>query len=179
MSLDARELTPEDAPALRAFLTALPEEDRTFFWQDVSDPAVAEALAGDERRVRRCAVDEDGRIVAFASLVPGSDWSSHVADVVLVVAPEARRGGVGRALARGMLIEAVQGGFSKVSVHIAADNGGAITMFQGMGFQAEAQLRDQLRNPADGRLRDLVILAHLVDETHAAMLAGGLDEVGG
>ena len=44
-----------------------------------------------------------------------------------------------------------------------------------MGFQPEALLRDHLRDP-DGRLHDLVMLAHGVDEQWSAMLAVGLDD---
>ena len=122
-------------------------------------------------------VDGEGRIVTFAALVPGSDWSSHVAEVVLVVAARGRRAGVGRALARQMLLEAVQAGLKKITVNIAADNQAAIEMFTGIGFEGEALLRDHLRNPDDGLLRDLVMLAHLVDERYSAMQAAGLDEI--
>lgn len=177
MSFEVRALTADDAGALGDFLAGLPAEDRTFFWSDVTDPAVAREWAGDERRIRRAAFADGGGIVAFTALVPGTDWSSHVAEIVLVVAPDARRGGVGKALARAMLIEAIQQGFSKVTVSIAADNAGAITMFQGIGFQAEALLRDHLLNPDDLEKRDLVLLAHLVDETFSTMAAGGLGDV--
>jgi ribosomal protein S18 acetylase RimI-like enzyme len=178
--MKVRELTAEDAPRLRDFFTAIPGEDRTFFFQDVNDPAVAEEWAGDPRRIRRAAVDDDDdRIVAFAALKPGVDWSSHVADVVLVVAPEARRQGLGRTLARNMLIEAVEHGFKKVTVLIPSDNVGALEMFHGMGFEGEGLLRDQLCGPEDGVLRDVVVLAHLVDDTWSTMLSGGLDEAVG
>src|ERR1700745_3631425 len=120
--MEVREVTAENADALSAFFKALPAEDRTFFWSDVTDPAIAKRWACDPHRIRRCAVDGEGRIVAFAALVPGSDWSSHVAEGVLVVAAGARRGGVGRALARLMLLEAVQAGLKKITVNIAADN---------------------------------------------------------
>jgi ribosomal protein S18 acetylase RimI-like enzyme len=179
MNLNARELTADDAPALKAFFGALPAEDRTFFFEDVTDPAVAEAWASDERRLRRGAVDDDGKIVAFAALQPGVDWSSHVAEVVLVVAPAARRQGIGRTLARGILVEALEHDFKKVTVAIAADNDGAIQMFQTIGFEGEALLRDQLRSPEDGELRDMVILAHMVDDNWATMLSGGFDEAVG
>jgi L-amino acid N-acyltransferase YncA len=175
--MEVREVTAEDADALSEFFNGLPAEDRTFFWSDVTDPAVAQGWAGDPNRIRRCAVDGDGRMVAFAALVPGSDWSSHVAEMVLVVAAEARRGGIGRALARLMLLEAVKAGLKKITVNIAADNEAAIAMFTGIGFDGEALLRDHLRNPDDGQLRDLVVLAHLVDERYATMQAAGLDEI--
>ena len=177
MNHQVREMTAADAPALRDFFGSMPAEDRTFFFQDVNDPAVAWGWAGDERRLRRAAVDEQGRIVAFAALQPGVDWSSHVVDMVLVVAPEARRAGLGRTLARRMLLEAVEQGFKKVMVMIAADNEAAIQMFSKMGFEPEALLRDQLRSPEDGTLRDVVIVAHLVDEVWSTMLTAGFEEV--
>jgi L-amino acid N-acyltransferase YncA len=173
--VQTREVTEQDSDALRAFFAGLSAEDRTFFWEDVTDPAVATRWASDARRVTRCAT-EDGRIVAFTALTPGSEWSSHVAEMVLIVAPSARRGGLGRKLASGMLIEAMHRGFTKVTVNIAADNPGAIAMFQSIGFEGEALLRDHLKSPEDGVVRDLVMLAHLVDETYPTMLAAGLDD---
>jgi L-amino acid N-acyltransferase YncA len=176
MNFEVRELAAADIPALRDFFAAMPAEDRTFFFYDVDDPGVVAAYASDERRLRRCAVDEDGTIVALAALNRGVDWSSHVADLVLLVAPSARRQGLGRTLARTMLLEAVKNGFRKVTVMIAADSTGAVEMFHKLGFEGEALLRDQLRNPDDGELRDTVILAHMVDETWSTMLTGGFEE---
>jgi ribosomal protein S18 acetylase RimI-like enzyme len=176
MKPEVRELTAADTDALHEFFNAIPPEDRTFFFQDVTDRAVAEGWTADERKIRRAAIDEDGQILAFSALNPGVDWSAHTAEVVLVVAPRARRQGLGRALARGMLIEAVQHGFKKVSVLLPADNGAAIAMFQGIGFEGEALLRDQLCSPEDGELRDVVILAHLVDEQWATMRTGGFED---
>lgn len=170
-----RELDDQDTGALGAFFSAMPPEDRTFFFQDVNDPKVAQTWATDDRLLRRAAVDHDGRILGFTALRPGVDWSSHVAELVLAVAPDARRQGLGQTLARSMLIEAVNRGFKKVTVMIAADNAGAIEMFRRMGFQGEALLRDQLCSPEDQTLRDTVILAHLVDETWAALLTGGFE----
>lgn len=177
MSPQVRELTREDAAAVREFFASMPAEDRTFFYQDVEDPAVTDAWAGDERRLRRCVVDDAGRLLALAALQPGVDWTSHVADLVLLVSPEARGQHVGRTLARAMLVEALKHGYLKVTVMIAADNGRAVDMFTKMGFEGEALLRDQLRNPADGSLRDAVVLAHLVHETWASMSSGGFEDV--
>ncbi len=173
---EVRGLTSDDAPALRAFFLAMPPQDRTFFFQDVNDPTVADRWVGDERSVRRGAFSDDGRLVAFASLRPGTEWSSHVAEVVLVVGPDARRTGLGRALAGGMLSTALERGYRKVSVVIPAENTGAVEMFRKMGFDQEALLREQLCSPEDGSLRDVVVLAYLVDDTWAAVLPGGFEE---
>ena len=172
-----RELVAEDVDAVREFFAGMSAEDRTFFQQNVEDPAVIAAWAGDAGRIRRCAMDADGSLLALAALQPGQDWTSHVAELVLLVAPAARRRQVGRTMARAMLIEAVQHGFTKVTVMIAADNAGAIDMFRKIGFEAEALLRDQLRNPDDGTLRDTVILSHLVEDNWSAMITGGFEGV--
>lgn len=177
MNHEVRELTEADVPLLREFFAKIPDEDRTFFHQDVSDPVVVDSWASDPRRIRRCVVDEAGQIQALAALQPGVDWTSHVAELLLLVDPAARRQQLGRTLARTMLVEGLQKGFSKVSVMIAADNEGAIDMFQKLGFQGEALLRDQLKNPVDGTLRDTVILSHLVEDTWSTMLTGGFSEV--
>lgn len=174
-----REATERDAGALHEFFTSLPAEDRTFFWEDVNDPAVATRWASDDRRSPMCAIDENGRLAAFAALIPAAEWSSHVAELVLVVARWARRQGFGRALANAMLLAALRAGFTKVTVHVVADQAAVIAMFQGIGFQVEALLRDHLRSPETGQMHDLVILSHLVSETYPTMVAAGLDHATG
>lgn len=176
MSLEVRELTRADVPALRTFFAGMPQEDRTFFYQDVEDPTVIEEWAAGAGRIRRCAVDDGGRIVALAALQPGVDWTSHVAELLLVVDPNARRQQLGRTLARKMLIEALEHGLTKVTVMISAENEGAIDMFRKLGFEAEALLRDHLRDPKDGTFRDTVLLAHLAEEIWSTMLTGGFEE---
>lgn len=176
MNPEIRELTGSDAAALQEFLAAMPPEDRTFFFWDVDDPSLARMWACDARRHSRAAFDPQGRIVVFASLQPGVDWSSHVADLVLAVSPAHRRKGLGKSMARAMLVEALESGFRKVTVLLAADSEGAIDMFRSLGFEGEALLRDHLRSPEDGSLRDVIMLAHLVDETWSSMLTGGFEE---
>lgn len=173
-----RDATLKDAVAVRVFFAELTPEERTFFWDDLTEPTVVTRWVGDGRRNPMCVVDE-GRLEAFAALVPCTEWSSHVAELVLVVAGRARRNGHGRALAQAMLLGALRRGFTKVTVQVAADQPGAIAMFQSIGFQAEALLCDHLRDPETGQLRDLVILSHLVDETFSTMQAAGMDTVTG
>jgi ribosomal protein S18 acetylase RimI-like enzyme len=175
VTVRVRELGEDDGDALREFFAAVPAEDRTFFKDDVTDPGAGRRWVEDRRSVRRLAVDDDGAILAFAALSPGVERTSHVADLRLVVAARARGQGLGRAVARHMLLEAVRAGFKKVTVDVAAENTGAIQMFRGMGFVPEALLRDQLCDP-DGQLHDLVVLAHGVDETWAALATAGIGE---
>ena len=178
MNVELRTLGPANVDALHAFFASVPREDWTFFKEDVTDPAVAERWVSDERCVRRLAVDADGHIVAFAALHPGVGGSSHVASVTLVVAGPARRQGLGRALARQMLLEALRQGFKKVTVETPANNTAAVQMFRNIGFEPEALLRDHFYG-RDGELHDIVILAHAVDDTWSTMLMAGIDEAVG
>ena len=175
MKPQIRALCAADASALGEFFATMPAEDRTYFYWDVDDPSVTNAWTNEPRRHARGVFDPQGRLLAFAALQPGVDFFSHVGQLVLAVAPEQRRQGLGKALARMMLIEALESGLRKVTVMIAADNAGAIEMFGQLGFECEALLRDHLRSPADGALRDVVLLAHLADETWSTMLTGGFE----
>lgn len=51
----------------------------------------------------------------------------------------------------------------------------AIGMFEGLGFEPEALLRDHVRDKT-GALRDLVVLAHLVEGTWSGMATAGLED---
>jgi L-amino acid N-acyltransferase YncA len=176
MNIDVRAVQADDAEALLRFFADVPDEDRTFFKEEIGDARrVTEHWLADEPSLRRVVLDDQGRIVAFAALSPGVGRTSHVADLRLVVAAHARGRGLGRTVARRMFLEAVRHGFRKITVDIASDHEGPIRMFRELGFQPEALLLDQLCDP-DGQLHDLVVLAHAVDEQWSGMLTVGIDE---
>ena len=92
-----------------------------------------------------------------------------------LVDPARGGAGVGRRLARDALLGALDRNLSKIVVEVVADALPAIAMFEGLGFEPEALLRDHVRD-GQGRLRDLIVLAHSVDETWSGMAAAGLDD---
>jgi hypothetical protein len=51
-------------------------------------------------------------------------------------------------------------------------------MFAELGFTGEALLRDHIHD-GNGHYRDLVVLAHLVDDTRAAMDTVGINDESG
>jgi RimJ/RimL family protein N-acetyltransferase len=163
MSIDLRDVRPGDERALARFFPNVPVDDRTFFKEDITDPAaVAERWISDKMSVRWLAC-EGAAVVAFAALTPGVERMSHVGELRVVVAAHARNRGVGRLVARLTLAHAVKRGFRKVTIDIAAENAIAIRMFQELGFHAEALLRDQLLD-SGGLFHDVVVLAHAADE---------------
>lgn len=170
--MNVRPLENDDRDGLRAFFARISESDRTFFKDDVLDPAVVAGWLHDQRGRRLVAVDDgvggDGAIIGYAAVLPGFGWSSHVGELRLVVDPERRRAGVGKQLARQGLVTAIEMGRAKVVVDVIADHEGTIGLFSTLGFQAEALLRDHVRD-RDGEVHDLIIMGHLIEDTLSAM----------
>ena len=173
--MQIRKLEPGDADRLRAFLDATPEDDRTFFKEDLSDPAAVDALVTESRTPRFVAIDDAGRIVGYVRVLQGTGLESHVGEIRLVVAPSNRRSGVGRDLARCALVHSVKElKLRKLFVEVVAEQEPAINMFKKLGFTPEAILRDHLRD-RKGTFRDLLLLGHFVDENWAGLAGYGVD----
>jgi len=163
-----------DLDALMDFFGRVPESERTFFKEPVLDRQIVESWLSAERGRRGIAV-EDGRVAGYVAVIPLPGWSDHVGELRLVVDPEHRGRGLGRDLARWALLQAIECGLTKLVVEVVADQEGAVTMFQALGFQAEGLLRDHVRD-RDGDLRDLVLLAHPVADQWSAMETAGIED---
>jgi|1185.fasta_scaffold635764_2 L-amino acid N-acyltransferase YncA len=172
--MEIRRIDPADRPALERFLAAIPDADRTFLKEDVDDPGVVAAWVrpGEARSV---AVQDDGEVAGYLAVIPLHGWSSHVAEVRLVVAPDRRGEGVGRALARHAVLEALRLGIAKLVVEVIADQEALVSMFRELGFEPEALLADHVR-VRSGELRDLLVLAHSVEQQWASMSLTGIVE---
>ena len=169
--MEIRPIEPDDRDALVAFLHRIPEGDRTFFKEDVDD---AEVLDGWVRRgaARSVAID-GGVVVGYVAVIPLQGWSSHVGEVRVIVDPDHRGRGIGRALARHAVLQALELGLTKMVIEVVADQEAAVAMFRSHGFDPEALLKDHVRD-GNGDLRDLLILAHSVEASYASMTAAGI-----
>lgn len=168
---DIRAFEPSSRPAVERFLGRVPEGDRTFFKEDVTDPEILEAWTRPEN-TRLLAV-EDGEVVGYAAVIPLQGWSRHVGEVRVVVDPSRRHRGIGGALARQALRRALDLGLTKVVVEVVAEEDGTVALFRSLGFQPEALLRDHVRD-RNGDVRDLMILAHSVGEAYAGLVGAGI-----
>ena len=174
--MEIRPFAATDVPAVQALFQRIPEGDRTFFKEDVGDPDHVASWVGQPGR-RMLAVEGD-RVLGYVAVVPLTGWSSHVGEVRLVVDPGARGQGLGRELARRALIEALDLRLRKMFVEVVSTQVPAIGMFQAIGFQPEAVLRGHVQD-GDGEAHDLIVLAHLVDDTWAGLATAGIDEAVG
>jgi ribosomal protein S18 acetylase RimI-like enzyme len=167
------ELGPEHLPALTRFFDELPSGDLTFIKEDVTNPATLRSWIEHLDAVMRWVGLDGDAVVGFLAVRRLPGWSDHVGEIRLVVHPARRHAGLGTALARQALASGVRAGLRKLVVELVADQVGAQAMFAGLGFTGEALLRDHIRD-RDGALRDLVVLAHFVEETWSGMAALGL-----
>jgi ribosomal protein S18 acetylase RimI-like enzyme len=170
------ELSREHIEPLSRFFADLPDRDRTFIDEPVSDPHIVAALTARPGKRWVALDDSDAAAVAgFVSIRPHSGWSNHVATLNLIVHPNHRHSGVGTTLARHALTSSLKEGLRKVQVEIAADHESALTMFAELGFTGEALLRDHIHD-GNGHYRDLIVLAHHVEDTRAAMDIVGIND---
>ena len=173
---EIRKVRPDDEPAVERFLTRIPEGDRTFFKEDVTDPAVLEAWT--KPGAGRSVALEGDEVVGSVALVPLTGWSSHVAELRVVVDPDHRGSGIGRDLSRHAVLEALDLGLKKIVVEVVADQESATAMFRALGFHPEALLKDHIRDQR-GELHDLMILAQVPEEAFQTLAAAGIAEAQG
>ena len=76
------------------------------------------------------------------------------------------------------MLQALSHGLTKLTVEVVADQDGAVAMFGALGFQAKGFLRDHVRDH-DGILRDLILLAHPVEDHWSAMATAGIPDATG
>jgi|SRR5947199_4387070 len=173
-SVAVRLMAQADGVAFARFLSNVPAGERRFLKESQQEATTAfdVDLRPDTRVRRLVAVEPDGDVVGFAGAFPGSGWSSHVAELRVLVSATCRRRGVGRALARAALVEAFDLGCSQAYVEVVAEQEELVAMFQDMGFEPTALLPDFVRDGA-GDFHDLMLLTHRTDDQRGV----GLEEL--
>jgi L-amino acid N-acyltransferase YncA len=171
--MEIRQLEARDRTAVERFIERVPERDRTFFKENVEDPDVIAAWT--RPGAARAVALEGDDVVGYVAVVAMQGWSSHVGEVRVIVDPEHRGRGIGRALARHAVQEALELGLTKMVVEVIADQESTMWMFRSYGFEPEALLKDHVRDQS-GQLRDLMILAHSVEESASALATAGISD---
>jgi RimJ/RimL family protein N-acetyltransferase len=174
--IEIRLMSRADEAAVLAFAQGLPTHDLLFLPRNISQPKVLSAWIGEIERgaITSILAVKGGRVVGCGTLVrdPHS-WSPHVGEIRMVVASEVRGQGVGRALSQETFALALGAGLEKLSVQMTVDQQAAIALFEGLGFRAEALLRDHVRD-VDGNTHDIVVLGHNIAQVQAQLEAYGV-----
>lgn len=177
MSHAIRRFRASDAQAMVAFARALPEHDLLFLSRDVREPRVVAAWlkAIEDGEIDSLVAEDGGQVVATAALVRDPlSWSAHVGEVRLLVAQGRRNAGLGSDLLQGIFMIAKERALSKLVARMTVDQTGSIALFEGVGFRAEAMLKDQVRG-ADGRSHDVAILSYDAARVAALHAATGIE----
>lgn len=156
-----RAFRASDRDALERFVIDLPAHDLLFLDRDLRHPKVIAAWinAVEAGEIASFVAVAGDRIVATTANVRDPlSWSRHVCEIRLLVLPEARGKGVGRALLDRSIERAVADGAAKLVARMTPDQTGAITLFEESGFRGEALLANQVMDD-HGRAHDLAILA--------------------
>jgi predicted N-acetyltransferase YhbS len=161
-SITIRALTTQDEEALCDFFLHIPEGDRYFLRDDVTDPEIVKRWTKnlDHGRAIPLVAADDHRIVAEGAVVRRLGRArDHVAEIRLAVAPTWRNRGVGTELIRSLCQVANDAGFSAVLFELVEDGeGDAVGAAEEMGFVRVGRLEGGAQD-RDGHLHDLVTLA--------------------
>ena len=175
--IEFRLMSPADEAAVLDFAQKLPTHDLLFLPRNISQPKVLSAWIKEIERgaITSLLAVKAGKVVGCGTLVrdPHS-WSPHVGEIRNGgLAGRARPGGRPGAVAGDVCAGAWAPAWKSCSVQMTVDQQAAIALFEGLGFKAEALLRDHVRD-VDGKKHDIVVLGHNVAQVRAQMEAYGL-----
>ena len=178
-TVEIARMTPTMAGDLARFVATLPTHDLLFLTRDISHPKVIAAWmeAIEEGRVTSLVARSGAEVVGCTAIVTRElSWSRHVGELRVLVAPALRGHGLGRQLIQACFVQALELGLQKLCVQMTVDQRAAITVFEEIGFRAEALLHKHVKD-RDGRLHDLALLSHDVAAVNATLDAFGISDV--
>lgn len=173
-----RQMTEADGPLLQDFALKLAPHDLLFMRRDITKiEGVNRWLDAIRRGAMHTVLCEDKvGLVGYSSIhLTELDWSAHVADLRVQLAERARGAGLGRFMIREAFNMALSLDIEKVVARMTPDQTGARGLFQELGFQPEALLKDEVRDRA-GEYHDLLIMACNVETFFAQRQAFGVTE---
>jgi RimJ/RimL family protein N-acetyltransferase len=156
----------KDKDALFAFFQKLPEADRLFLKDNVTDPAVVErwAIELNYDKVFPLLAWRGSEVVADATIHKNTGgWMKHVGTIRIVVGSEFQKLGVGSVLANELFLHALKSGLEKIVAEMMETQEGARKVFEKLGFRQEAVLHGHVRDQIGVR-HDLLVLTKDLEE---------------
>lgn len=157
-----RLLTATDKDELLNFARSLPEADLLFLSMDITDPKVVEHCIENVSagRFNIILAEVDGKLVGYANFIISElTWSRHLSEIQLMVSRNQRSLGLGSLLAEEVFAMAKDLGMQKIIARMAAEQKGAIQVFERLGFHVEALLADFVID-RNNRTHDLLVMSH-------------------
>lgn len=157
-----RLMNASDDDALLAFASSLPEEDLLFLAFDITQKSIVKSWIRhvESGKWNTILAEVNGKLVGHGSLIRTEQaWTRHLGEIILLIAPEFRGKGLGSILAGEIFAKAEELGLQKVVARMAADQKGAIAVFERLGFKIEALLADYVIDRND-RTHDLIAMSY-------------------
>ncbi len=176
IDLTVRPMNAGDRAAVLSFADGLPDHDLLFLRRDIRDAEVVDEWIGEIESgqvVTLLATVED-EMVGYASIDRSRlRWSSHVAEIRVVISESARAKGLGRLLVEQAFQAAVAAGIEKLVARMTPDQKGAVAAFEGLGFRPEGLLRNHVRD-LSGEKHDLLVMGLDIVALHGTLEGYGL-----
>jgi L-amino acid N-acyltransferase YncA len=158
--LTIRPLRKEDQRALYEYFTKLPDEDRMYLKDDVTDPQVIEnwVFDLDYDVVLPVIALDNRRIVANATLhFSHIGWSKHQGEIRITSDPEYRRRGLATRLIQELIEIAAYFGLEQLTAEVGPDLAQNRLIFRRLGFNEVATLDGFIKDP-EGNFQDLALM---------------------
>jgi GNAT superfamily N-acetyltransferase len=158
-----RRLGEGDRLALLAFGAALPEDDRLYLEDDLQSQEIITRLvnAHAAENWRQIVALEGESIVGYGAVRRLPGWSSHVAEIQLIISAGWRHEGLGSAMAQAIFDAARELGAAKVIVEMVEKQSFGRAIFERLGFRVEGALSAHVRD-RHGQQHNLLVLAYHV-----------------
>ena len=162
-----------DADAVHSFACALPDHDLLYLRRDISKRPVVDAWfesieAGDSLSIL---AEQGGTLIGMTGMMlDRRSWSPHVGEIRVLLGPQARGKGLGRVMIQECFVQAVSVGVEKIIAQMTLDQSAARAVFEEMGFQQEALLKDHVRD-RNGEDHDIIIMSCNVESAAARLAA--------
>lgn len=164
--LTLRTMTRDDQYALYSFFINLPEEDRRFLRNDVTDRKLIENWTRNLNydRVLPILAESDGKIIANATLhYQTFGWGRHVAEIRITIDREFQGRKLGSLLLSELTKLAAKSQVKKLLARIITGRDVVIRAFKKAGFIEIAVLKDYVKDIQQQKNADIALL---VKEIH-------------
>jgi RimJ/RimL family protein N-acetyltransferase len=157
-----RLMRPDDGEQLLSFARSFPECDLLFLSIDITRPDVVAGWVNhiEEGRAFTVIAEADGQLIGHGTLYLSElTWTRHMGEIQLLISRAYSGGGLGHLLANEVFTIAQELGLQKIIARMAADQKGALQVFERLGFKAEALLADFVMD-RECRTHDLIVMSH-------------------
>jgi N-acetylglutamate synthase-like GNAT family acetyltransferase len=166
-----RPLANGDQDALYRYFIRLPEEDRRYLRNDITNRIMIEQWCRNLNfsKVLPIVADGDGKIVATATLHRDSfGWGKHIGEMRITIAKDLQQRGLGSILADELSELAREVGLEKLCAKVVTSRDYVVKAFEKIGFEHAATLKNYIKSIHDNSYRDIAVLVKDLNTAQSA-----------